>query len=330
MFTNTRIDLRDIVDFAIGVIKTATFVDIIEIFILTWLVYIIIRFVSETRAAQLVKGIFFILILSFLLGQFDFKVLGVLGDFIISGGIMIVIVTFQPELRRIFEKMGRSQIVKSIAIFESEHKPQGWGWIDGVASACEKLSRTATGALIVIERDIKLGEQIGTGTILNAVPSDELFGCIFMPQTPLHDGAVIMRNGKVTAAGCFLPKPQKEELVSKDLGSRHRAAIGMSEVSDAVIVIVSEETGTISIAREGILERGFDYKRLHDYLTKTLVPVSRKKPKYKLTDESDMGAAKSPDKLQSDAAKGVNDAAKTNTGSAKKGNTKRLKKGSGK
>ena len=130
-----------------------------------------------------------------------------------------------------------------------------------------ELSATCTGALIVIERQVKLGEQIETGTMLNALPSKEIFGNIFYPKTPLHDGAVIMRDGMILAAACFLPKPQKEELVNKKLGSRHRAAIGMSENSDAVVIVVSEETGQISVAMNGVLTRDYTHEKLKNLLT---------------------------------------------------------------
>ncbi|MCL1903395.1 MAG: diadenylate cyclase CdaA [Oscillospiraceae bacterium] len=277
--TDVRLFLQDFINYTISLIRTMKFVDYLEIFIMTWLVFILIRFVRETRAAQLIKGIFFVFIVSLLLQSFKFKVLGELSQTIISVGVTAIIVMFQPELRRVLEKMGRTHLVKSFTMnFESEPYRLS-GWIDQIAASCEKLSRKAIGALIVIERDTKLGEQINTGTVLNAVPSEELFGNIFHPQTPLHDGAVIIRDGLILAAGCFLPKPQKEELISKDLGSRHRAAIGMSEVSDAVIIIVSEETGTISIAKEGTIERGYDYQKLHDYLTESLAPTKRKKQK---------------------------------------------------
>ena len=175
--------------------------------------------------------------------------------------------------------------------------------IEAVCTACEQLSQTATGALIVFERETRLGEQVDTGTILNATPSPELFGNIFFPNTPLHDGAVIIRDSKVYAAGCFLPKPQKEELISKALGSRHRAAIGMSEVSDAVIVIVSEETGTISVAENGSLTRFYNKDTLRKLLTSKLIPEkpenrkskekSAKKPKKDAPDnQKDKGADK--------------------------------------
>ncbi|MFQ9436168.1 MAG: diadenylate cyclase [Ruminococcus callidus] len=143
-----------------------------------------------------------------------------------------------------------------------------------ICDACVELSATSTGALIVIERQTRLGEQIDNGTILDAIPSKELFGNIFFNKTPLHDGAVIIRDGKILAAACFLPKPQKEELINKRLGSRHRAAIGMSENSDAIVIVVSEETGAISVAENGVLKSGFTRESLHQLLTKRLITAS--------------------------------------------------------
>jgi len=143
--------------------------------------------------------------------------------------------------------------------------------IQAICDSCIELSATFTGALIVIERQVRLGEQIETGTIMKAKPSKEIFGNIFYPKTPLHDGAVIMRDGIILAAACFLPKPQKEELVNKKLGSRHRAAIGMSENSDAIVIVVSEETGMISIAVDGVLTRDYTHEKLKTFLTNELI-----------------------------------------------------------
>ena len=142
--------------------------------------------------------------------------------------------------------------------------------IDAICDSCVELSATLTGALIVVERQVRLGEQIETGTILNATPSKEVFGNIFYPKTPLHDGAVIMRDGIILAAACFLPKPQKDEQINKRLGSRHRAAIGMSENSDAIVIVVSEETGQISVAMNGVLTRDYTHDKLKNLLTKEI------------------------------------------------------------
>ena len=146
-----------------------------------------------------------------------------------------------------------------------------------------ELSATCTGALIVVERQVRLGEQIETGTILNATPSKEVFGNIFYPKTPLHDGAVIMRDGIILAAACFLPKPAKDALINKKLGSRHRAAIGMSENSDAIVIVVSEETGQISVALNGELTRDYTHDKLKAlledqlYNDRTEIAIGKKK-----------------------------------------------------
>ncbi|MCL2755054.1 MAG: diadenylate cyclase CdaA [Oscillospiraceae bacterium] len=280
MFSDPIVYLQDILEYTGRVLRTMTFVDYVEILILTCLVYVLIRFVRETRAAQLLKGIFFVVVVSLLIQELEFRVLGAFGDTIVSVGAIAAIVMFQPELRRFLEKTGRIHFVKNFAALNIDAAPHKLSTsIEQIAAACVALSQKATGALIVIERETKLGEQISTGTVLNAIPSEALFGNIFCPQTPLHDGAVIVREGLVLAAGCFLPKPQKEELISKDLGSRHRAAIGLSEVSDAVVIIVSEETGTISIARDGVLSRGYDYDKLQKYLTEAIMPVQKSKGK---------------------------------------------------
>jgi diadenylate cyclase len=154
---------------------------------------------------------------------------------------------------------------------EKEYEEVWENAIDAICDSCEELSATCTGALIVVEQKTKLGEQIENGTIINAVPSKELFGNIFYPKTPLHDGAAIIRDGMIVAAACFLPKPAKEELINKKLGSRHRAAIGMSENSDAIIIVVSEETGQISVAENGILIRDFTPETLRKLLHKKLI-----------------------------------------------------------
>ena len=150
--------------------------------------------------------------------------------------------------------------------------------IDAICDSCQDLSSTATGALIVVEMETKLGEQIETGTVMQAVPSKELFGNIFYPKTPLHDGAVIIRDGIILAAACFLPKPQNEERINKELGSRHRAAIGISENSDSIVVVVSEETGAISVAENGKLTRGLSRDELKKYLRDRIISEKTSRP----------------------------------------------------
>jgi diadenylate cyclase len=186
---------------------------------------------------------------------------------------------FQPELRRALEKMGRSGFAKKILTSDlGLNDTSTLLLIDELAKSAEYLSRTATGALVVIERSTKLGEQIASGTIIDAVPSDQLFRNIFFKNSPLHDGAVIIRGNKIYAAGCFLPKPQNEESISKDLGTRHRAAVGISEISDAITIVVSEETGIISVVENGKIKRGFDRDKLSAFLEEKLSEKKTAKP----------------------------------------------------
>jgi diadenylate cyclase len=255
-------------------------VDIMDIAVMAYLIYWGIKFVRETRAGALVRGIL-ICGAAYLLAKFiDMRSISYIMERLFSVGLIAILILFQPELRRTLEKMGHSKLSRMqmfTSLTEKEESANSlWSApIEAVCDACEDLSATTTGALIVIEMESKLGEQIDTGTIINAYPSKELFGNIFYPKTPLHDGAVIMRDGMILAAGCFLPKPQKEELINKSLGSRHRAAIGMSETSDAIVIVVSEETGTISIAVNGELKRGFTRDSLKRYLRNALIPNNK-------------------------------------------------------
>jgi diadenylate cyclase len=265
-----------------SILRTVEFWDIIDIGILAYLIYKIIKFVKGTRAGGLVKGIIFVVGVYFLSSALNMKVITFLMNEMFGAGLIAIVVLFQPELRRSLEMMGRSKISK-LPVFSSladapDSAVNKWGTaIEAVCDACQDLSSNATGALIVIERETKLGEQIDTGTVINAMPSKEIFGNIFFPKTPLHDGAVIMRDGMILAAACFLPNTQKDELINKTLGSRHRAAIGMSESSDALVIAVSEETGTISVAENGELTRGLSRDSLKRLLRTKLLP--EKSPK---------------------------------------------------
>ncbi|MCL2108781.1 MAG: diadenylate cyclase CdaA [Oscillospiraceae bacterium] len=274
--------LKDIWDNIINIILTMGIFDYLDILLMSFLIYQLLKFVRETRAEQLLRGILAVFVILLIIRQFNtmgeteyLRVFGFLSDTFFSVGLMAVIVMFQPELRRVLEKMGRAKVVPSLRMNNDggsyDMRAQVEASIEQIAVACEKFSRTATGALIVMERTTKLGEQAETGIVLKAMPTAELLGNIFFPNSPLHDGAVIIRDGMVLAAGCFLPKPQKEEIISKDLGTRHRAAIGMSEISDAIIIVVSEETGIISLAENGRLSRGHDTAALTKRLSDTIL-----------------------------------------------------------
>lgn len=265
--------IRDMFDMMLNVIKTSQFIDVLDILFLAVVIYMAIKLIKETRAGQLLKGITFYAFLYLFCRQFDMRAMTYIMEKMFNIGLIALCIVFQPELRRALEKLGRAKVsVFGIGENSSDAVVRWHVAINAVTDACEELSASSTGALIVIERQTKLGEQVETGTILNARPSREILCNIFYPKTPLHDGAVIIRDGVVLAAACFLPKPQKEELINKKLGSRHRAAIGMSENSDAVIVAVSEETGTISIAEDGVLQRGFTKDELKSYLRRKLIP----------------------------------------------------------
>lgn len=273
--------IKSILNSIWGVFKTIGINDIVDIIILSYLFYHIMRLIRETRALQLAKGIL-LLVGSYLVAVVcDLQTIKFLLKICFQWGFLAIIILFQPELRRMLERVGRSKLT-DIALFkpsddeqEAEHIRTA---VRAVCDASMKLASTKTGALIIFERKTKLGEQIATGTVLDCVPSAAVLGNIFVPNTPLHDGAVIIRDGKILAAGCFLPKPAKEELINKQLGSRHRAAIGMSENSDAIVIVVSEETGTISVAENGELTRGYVEETLRRLLYNRLLPDKKIDP----------------------------------------------------
>lgn len=264
-----------------SLIRGFSIFDVLDILLIAYIVYKTSKVVRETRAEQLLKGIL-LLCLAFVGARvLQLKTIQFLLASLFQIGILAIIVLFQPELRRMLERVGRAKVSRVFAgDFASNGTSNAWEpVIPVVVEAVQRLSKSTTGALIVIECQTKLGEQISTGVELNAKASLELFGNIFFVNTPLHDGAVIMRDGRILAAACFLPKPQKEEWIATHLGSRHRAAIGISEVSDSITIIVSEETGTVSVAENGELQRGFTSEKLAAYLREKLVPVVEKENK---------------------------------------------------
>lgn len=248
-------------------------VDIIDIALLSFIIYKLIKIIRETRAGQLAKGIVFLLLAYFTCFIFKLRTMEFILTVILNNGFIALLIMFQPEMRRTLERVGRAGGAKFSFLYE---RPDDYisKWekaIDVICESCEELSDTKTGALFVLERKTKLGTEISSGTVINSIPSKELFGTIFFPKTPLHDGAVIVRDGMVYAAACYLPKPEREELINKKLGTRHRSAIGMSENSDAVVVVVSEETGIISVAVDGKIFRNFTPKSLGVFLQDQMI-----------------------------------------------------------
>lgn len=260
-----------------SVLTTITFIDIIDILILAFIIYKGVKLVRETKAQQLIIGILVVIGIYVVSSALELKVMSFLLENFFQVGILAIVIVFQPELRRILEKVGRTNVKFNMFGEQMNADDVARNWnnaIEVIGEAVDQLSETNTGALIVIERSIRLGEQIDTGTVLDCAPSVATFGSIFFPKTPLHDGAVVIRDARIHAAGCFLPTPQKEDRINKQLGSRHRAAIGMSENSDAIVIVVSEETGTVSIAENGELTRGYTKERLIQYLKSQLIHES--------------------------------------------------------
>ncbi|MBQ8235436.1 MAG: diadenylate cyclase CdaA, partial [Clostridia bacterium] len=242
--------------------------DVVDILIVAVLLYMAFTFIRNRRAGKLIVGVVLLLVLQFVARTFDLLTINfVLGNFF-EVGMIALIILFQPELRSALEKMG-SEPLKSLKMITDKNYTQKVSqMIDSVCEASCQMAKDKTGALIVIERKTKLGEHINSGTVLNAEATAPLIENVFFKNAPLHDGAMVIRQGKVYAAGCFLPLSSNDDF--KDLGTRHHAAVGVSEVSDAVVVVVSEQTGTISVAIEGRLFRNLDYVSLKSFLTKVI------------------------------------------------------------
>ncbi len=268
--------MTDIFSRIASVITSIQFFDVIDMLLLAFIIYKGFKIVRETKAQQLITGILIILLLYAVASPYvlNLRVISYLLQNFLQVGLIAIVIVFQPELRRVLERVGRAN-VKSVfnSGYRADNTTQNWSdTINVIGEAVRQLSDTKTGALIVIERTNRLGEQIENGTVMDCIPSVPTLGSIFFPKTPLHDGAVVIRNARIIAAGCFLPTPQKEERINKQLGSRHRAAIGMSENSDAIIIVVSEETGTVSVAENGELTRGYTKDSLTQYLRTKLIP----------------------------------------------------------
>ena len=259
-------------NYILSILKDFGFVDVIDILLLAAVLYFVYRFVRERRAGKLLIGLGCILALSLVGDLFDMPATRFIFSDFRQIGVIAVIILFQPELRSALEKVGGmpSSGIRNITA-DSRDASARSAEIDALCTAVSDLSRDKVGALIVIERTTKLGEYIKSGVAVDAALTPHLLRNIFFNKAPLHDGAVIIRSGRICAAGCFLPLSTRED-IDKDLGTRHRAAIGMSEISDAIVIIVSEETGTISMSLNGELTRNYNYSSLKQELNKLLSP----------------------------------------------------------
>ena len=256
--------------YIVGFLSSYNFItDTLDILLVAFVIYSLIKLVRDSRAEQLLKGILLLAVLLFVASPtlLDMKTLYFLLRTVFDNGLLVLVVIFQPEIRRALEQAGHSRIGMMKSIFnmneeENEQNIKRWQKaISAVCGAVEALQRQKMGALIVFERNTKLGEIVNTGTVVDADPTPELIGNVFFNKAPLHDGAMIIRDGRVYAAGCILPLSDNLQ-ISRELGTRHRAAVGMSENSDALVVIVSEETGTVSMASGGNLKRNFSSEAL--------------------------------------------------------------------
>ncbi|MGN0536013.1 MAG: diadenylate cyclase CdaA [Eubacterium sp.] len=271
--------ITDLFNRIISVFSTFSVTDFFDIVVVAVVIYICIRIVRESRALQLAKGLIFFAIVYGIVVLLGMEASSYIFRTIFSNILIILVVIFAPELRKILEQVGHGATTKSIksiihpgvAVDIADINDA----ISEVCKACSDMSDQKIGALICFENNIMLGDVISTGTEIHAKVSKELVKNIFFPKSPLHDGAMVIRDGRIYAAGCILPLTKKT--VSSALGTRHRAGIGMSEQTDAIIVIVSEETGAISVVKNGVLERDISVGDLRDVLTTEFIPSGSSK-----------------------------------------------------
>lgn len=258
-----------------NLISTIGFADIVDILIVAYLIYKVIDLIRKTSSYNLARGLLVLLIALWLSGMFKLAMINYLLRKAVDIGLIALVIIFQPELRKLLAKMGSRNFY---GFFSS--KAHETSEIDAAITqtvlACEQMSKTKTGALILFERNMKLNDIMATGTNIDSDITAELLKNIFYPKAPLHDGAAVIRKSRIAAAGCVLPLTSNNNL-SKDLGMRHRAGIGASEQSDALVVIVSEETGAISVAIEGMLKRNLDKQTFEKILRNELVQEDVKK-----------------------------------------------------
>ncbi len=248
--------------------------DYLDIIAVAFLIYKLLPLFRSSGALQILKGIIAVFLLAWVTDLLEMYTLNFLIDQILAVGLLALVILFAPELRRVLDHVGNVKVSKLFGIRQPQQE------LDGVIAqtvmACEQMSKERVGALMVFSRDNSLDEYMKTGTVIDGQVSEQLIRNIFFPKAALHDGAMIIRDGRVTAAGCVLPLSDSKRL-SADLGTRHRAGVGMSEASDAVVVIVSEETGTISVAVGGMLKRHLAPQTLERLLRNELMPQRENK-----------------------------------------------------
>ncbi|ABY94124.1 diadenylate cyclase CdaA [Thermoanaerobacter brockii subsp. lactiethylicus] len=264
----------------IDIIKTMRINDVIDILIIAYVLYRLILVIHKTRVEQLLKGLAVLIVITKVSEWLQIRTVNYILRNAMTVGVIALLIVFQPELRRGLESLGRSGFLGKNFFFFNEEEKDMSEVLGEICDAVQFLSRSKIGALIVLERETGLNELIETGIAMDSKISSELLINTFIPNTPLHDGAVIIRGDRIMAAGCFLPLTDNQNL-SSELGTRHRAGIGVTEISDAVAIIVSEETGTISLAQNGRLSRHLDAKTLKEVLSSIFEVKENKKPVWK-------------------------------------------------
>ena len=247
--------------------------DALDIAIVSYIVYKMIGFIRETRAMQLIRGLVIIIVAFFVSDIFNLYLLNWLLKSLFTMGLFAVVVLFQPELRRALEQVGRKNLMNTNS-FRNIDKNKAVETVDSLVSAIDDFSAARTGALIAIERETMLNDIIETGVVVDAEISIRLLGNLFYEGSPLHDGGVIIRGARIHAASCVFPLTEKKN-IGRNLGTRHRAGVGLSEVCDALIIIVSEETGVVSIAEDGKIRRFVDLKTIEKMLLNMYLPSER-------------------------------------------------------
>ncbi len=283
-----------------SVIKTIGFWDVVDVLIMTFVIYQVLSLAKKSRIIQLLKGIALLLAVYIFAANVGLKTVVFILNNLLQFGFIAVIVVFQPEIRRFLEQMGRTNLF-SLAAFQKKTADEVTveelrKTITAICDSAKSMSESRTGALMVMERFSNLGEIKRSGTVVNADITPELIGTIFYEGSPLHDGAMIIDNNRVSSAGCVLPLSDNLE-ISKDMGTRHRAALGLSEVCDAVIVVVSEETGIVSVAKNSVLIRNLNRQSLYNLLEKEFItPIINASEKVQLKSLKEKGKGKANEK----------------------------------
>lgn len=260
-----------------GLFRTFGIIDIVDILFVAVVIYLVVRVIRETRAMQLIKGFLLLVVVYLVVTFLGMGASSYIMRMIFNNILIILVILFGPEIRKILEQMGKGKTTNfvkglfnsGVAIDVAAMKKT----IDATCKACAEMSDAKIGALIVFENDTLLGDIIASGTVVDGTPSKELIGNIFYPKSPLHDGAMVVRGNSIYAAGCILPLTKNND-ISSALGTRHRAALGLSEQSDAIVFVVSEETGDISCAINGTLRRKISTGDMRDILTEQYIPDS--------------------------------------------------------